>query len=99
MASGNKRYFVYILSNFKRTVVYVGITNNLIRRVYEHKENMVDGFTKDYQVHDLLYFEDYEDPKIAIAREKQIKNWTRRKKNALIASQNPTLKDLYKSLI
>lgn len=99
MTSGNKRYFVYILSNFKRNVLYVGVTNNLIRRVYEHKENMIDGFTKDYQVHDLLYFEEYGDPKTTIAREKQIKNWTRRKKNALIAKQNPTLKDLYKTLI
>jgi len=59
----------------------------------------VEGFTNDYQVHDLLYFETYDDPKTAIAREKQIKNWTRRKKNILIAKQNPTLKDLYPTLV
>lgn len=99
MILSQRYFFVYILSNFKRNVFYTGVTSNLLRRVWEHKEGIVDGFTNDYQVHDLLYFETYDDPKIAIAREKQIKNWNRRKKNVLIAKQNPTLKDLYPTLV
>lgn len=99
MIRRQRYFFVYILSNFKRNVLYTGVTSNLLRRVWEHKEGIVEGFTDDYQVHDLLYFEMYDDPKTAIAREKQIKNWNRRKKNVLIAKQNPTLKDLYSTLV
>jgi len=99
MKREQRYFFVYILSNFKRNVLYTGVTSNLLRRVWEHKEGIVEGFTNDYQVHDLLYFETFDDPKTAIAREKQIKNWTRRKKNVLIAKQNPTLKDLYSTLV
>ncbi len=99
MIRRHRYFFVYILSNFKRNVLYTGVTSNLLRRVWEHKEGIVEGFTNDYQVHDLLYFETYDDPKTAIAREKQIKNWTRKKKNVLITKQNPTLKDLYLTLV
>ena len=99
MIRSQRYFFVYILSNFKRNVLYTGITSNLLRRVWEHKEVVVEGFTNYYQVHDLLYFETYDDPQTAIAREKQIKKWSRRKKNVLIAKQNPTLKDLYPTLV
>ena len=87
------------MSNRKRNVLYIGITGNLTKRVYEHKEGIYEGFTAIYKVKDLLYYESYDDPNTAIAREKQLKNWSRRKKNALIAKTNPTLKDLYPTLI
>ena len=88
-------YYVYILSNFRRTTLYTGITGNLVKRVYEHKNNLADGFSKTYHIHDLLYYEVFEDPTSAIEREKQIKSWTRKKKDELITKFNPKLKDLY----
>ncbi len=96
---GSKQYYVYILSNFTRTVLYTGITNNLIRRIYEHKNSLVEGFTKKYNVHDLVYFEVFEDPLSAIEREKQIKNYSRKKKEKIISEFNPRLKDLYNEII
>ncbi|MFH1601501.1 MAG: GIY-YIG nuclease family protein [Candidatus Shapirobacteria bacterium] len=90
-----KQFFVYILSNFKRNVLCIGVTSNLRKRVWEHRQDLVQGFTKKYQVHDLLYYEVFTDSMLAIAREKQLKKWNRRKKNALIATTNPKLKDLY----
>lgn len=92
-------YYVYILSNFRRTVLYTGITSNLVARVWQHKNNLADGFTKKYGVHDLLYFEAFEDPNSAIEREKQIKSWARKKKDQLIMEFNPELKDLYGEII
>lgn len=94
-----KYYYVYILSNFRRTTLYTGVTNNLVKRVYEHKNNLADGFTKKYGVHDLLYYESYEDPNSAIEREKQIKSWSRKKKDQLIMKFNPKLKDLYGEIV
>ncbi len=95
-----ERYFyVYIMSNHTRTVLYIGITSNLIKRVYEHKEGVVEGFTDTYKVHDLLYYEIFEDPYAALEREKQLKRWSRKKKNALIATMNSNLKDLYPTII
>ena len=88
-------YFVYILSNRSNSVVYVGVTNNLERRLYEHKNGLFDGFTKKYNVHKLVYYEYTTDIKSAIAREKQIKGWRRSKKNDLINSKNPEWKDLF----
>jgi len=85
--------------NHKRNVVYIGITRNLVKRVWEHKQDLVGGFTATYKVHTLVYFEVFEDPQSAIQREKQLKKWSRQKKNALIATINPTLKDLYPSII
>ena len=85
--------------NHKRNVVYIGITRNLVKRVWEHKQDLVEGFTATYKVHTLVYFEVFEDPQSAIQREKQLKKWSRQKKNALIATINPTLKDLYPSII
>jgi len=94
-----QQFFVYILSNFKRNVLYIGITRNLVKRVWEHREGLVNGFSKLYKVHDLLYYEIFEDSLSAIEREKQLKRWSRKKKNALIAKINPTLKDLYPTIM
>ncbi len=94
-----KNYYVYILTNKFNTVLYTGITNNLKRRVYEHKNKFVDGFTKKYNVSKLVYYEIFEDPYNAITREKQIKGWTRNKKKELINSFNPTWEDLYEKII
>ncbi len=88
-------YYVYILANWNNKVIYTGITNNLKRRVYEHKNNMVEGFTKRYKVHKLVYFDETSDVRAAIEREKQIKGWRREKKNELIESFNPEWKDLW----
>lgn len=97
--SKNQHYYVYILSNHKRNVLYVGITNNLIKRAFEHKKGFIKGFTSKYKVYDLLYYEIFDNVLSAIEREKQLKKWSRRKKNVLIAKDNPTLKDLYPSII
>ncbi len=87
-------YYVYILSNKYNNVLYVGVTNNLARRVYEHKTGALDGFTKKYNVHKLVYFESCHDIEEALAREKQMKNWSRIKKVVLIEKMNPEWKDL-----
>ena len=87
-------YFVYILTTKKNTVLYIGITNDLQRRLYEHKNDLVDGFTKRYHVHKLVYYETTTDPYVAITREKQLKGWLRQKKIALIESENPQWRDL-----
>ena len=89
-----KQYFVYILTNWNNKVMYIGVTNNLQRRLYEHKNALVEGFTKEYNVHKLVYYEVTTDVEAAIAREKQLKGWRREKKNALVESMNPTWKDL-----
>ena len=87
-------YFVYILSNWDDSVVYIGVTSNLPKRLYEHRNGLADGFTKKYNVHKLVYFEQTNDIYAAISREKQLKNWSRAKKNWLIAQQNPMWRDL-----
>ena len=93
-------YYVYILSNNLNTVIYTGITRDLIRRVYEHKHNEdPNSFTAKYAVHKLVYFECTSDVKAAIEREKQIKSWSRKKKNILIESKNPTWQDIYDSIL
>src|SRR3990170_4818733 len=92
-------FFVYIISNHKRTVLYIGITSNLIKRIWENKKGKVSGFSTKYHVNDLLYYEVFSDPLSAIEREKQLKRWSRKKKNTLIAGMNPTLKDLYPTII
>ena len=88
-----KHYYVYIMTSPSGTL-YTGMTNNLQRRVYEHKNKLIDGFTKKYNVPRLVYYELYHDVRDAIAREKQIKSWRRSKKIDLIKSLNPTWKDL-----
>ena len=93
-------YYVYILANITGTVVYTGVTNNLIRRVYEHKHNVdPKSFTAKYAVHKLVFFEETNSRYAAISREKQIKSWKRRKKNELVETMNPTWEDLYDSLL
>ena len=87
-------YYVYILTNTYNTVLYIGITNNLERRLYEHKNKLADGFTKKYNLHKLVYFDSTTDVRAAIEREKQLKGWTRAKKNALIEESNPNWVDL-----
>jgi putative endonuclease len=87
------QYYVYILTNRSRTL-YTGVTNNLVRRVYEHKQKLVRGFTEKYNIHQLVFYEETSDVNAAIAREKQIKGWTRAKKIALIESMNPEWRDL-----
>ena len=87
-------YYVYILTNEKNTVMYIGITNDVRRRVYEHKTGVFEGFTKKYQVHKLVYVECYHDVKDAIAREKQLKGWTRKRKNELVEKVNPEWKEI-----
>lgn len=90
---------VYIMSNIKNGTLYVGVTNNLLRRVWEHKNNLAEGFTKKYELHRLVYYEFYEDIRDAIAREKQIKSGSRVKKIDLIVKKNPEWVDLYGELI
>ena len=95
---GSKQYYVYILTN-KSGTLYTGVTNNLVRRVFEHKNQMVDGFTKRYNLKYLVYYEVTDDVYAAIAREKQIKGWLRAKKLQLIHSMNPMWKDLSEELL
>jgi len=92
-------FFVYMLSNWNDSVLYIGVTNDLERRLYEHRHGLVDGFTKKYNVHKLVYFEHTSDAYSAISREKQLKKWRREKKNHLIAMQNPQWKDLSETLL
>jgi putative endonuclease len=87
------QYYVYIMTNRSKTL-YTGVTNDLMRRVYEHKNKMVEGFTKKYNITKLVYFEETSDVQAAIDREKQIKGWLRAKKIALIESKNPEWMDL-----
>ena len=90
-----KTYYVYIISNQNNSVLYIGVTNNLIRRVYEHKNKLIEGFTKRYNLNKLVYFEWVENIDAAISREKQLKGWRRSKKDALIKQMNPQLNDLF----
>lgn len=90
----DKTYYVYLLTNWNNQVMYVGVTNDLERRVYEHKQKLIEGFTKKYNVDKLVYFEATSDVLAAIEREKQIKKWRREKKNQLVAGTNPEWKDL-----
>lgn len=87
-------FYVYILTNWNNEVVYVGMTNNLVRRLYEHKNKLLDGFTKKYNINKLVYYEHTNDVYAAITREKEIKKWRREKKNNLVITMNPDWKDL-----
>lgn len=94
-----RHYYVYIMTNEWETTLYIGMTNNLIRRVREHKEGIVEGFTKRYHVKKLVYYEAADTAYAAIAREKQLKNWHREWKLNLIRTMNPTMTDLYPLLL
>ncbi|MCK9443777.1 MAG: GIY-YIG nuclease family protein [Tissierellaceae bacterium] len=87
-------YYVYMMANWNNKVLYTGITNNLERRVYEHKNKLVKGFTAKYNINKLVYFDFTDDAIVAISREKQIKGWSRQKKNELVENDNPEWKDL-----
>ncbi len=93
-----KQYYVYIMTNKGNTVLYTGITNDIKRRVYEHKQKLIQGFTKRYNVTKLVYFEVFSDVYNAIAREKQIKGGSRQKKLDLINRMNPSWNDLHDEL-
>ena len=94
-----KDYFVYIMTNKYNTVLYTGVTNNLVRRAWQHKEGTVSGFTSKYRANKLVYYEMYNDIKLALAREQQIKGGSRRKKLDLINGMNPDWKDLYEVMM
>ena len=87
-------YYVYILTNQTDEVMYVGVTNDLKRRIYEHKSGVFQGFTKRYKVNKLVYYEKYSEITRAISREKQLKHWCRKKKNALVENENPEYREL-----
>ena len=91
-------YYVYVVGN-QRPTLYIGITNDLVRRIYEHKNKLVDGFTKKYGLDKLLYYEIFESPDDAIQREKQLKHWNREWKLDLIAKNNVSFRDLYPDII
>ena len=94
-----KKYYVYILASKRNGTLYIGVTNDLIRRVYEHKNDLIDGFTKKYGVHSLVYYEQYDEVVNVIQREKRLKKWNRQWKIELIKKENPEWKDLYMQLI
>lgn len=91
-------YYVYILASYRNGTLYIGVTNDLRRRVWEHKHELGNGFTKEYNVHQLVYFEQTGDIEAAILREKQLKKWNRNWKIQLINTKNPDWNDLYESL-
>ncbi|MBE6352223.1 MAG: GIY-YIG nuclease family protein [Treponema bryantii] len=88
------KYYVYILTNFTNSVLYIGVTRDLKKRVYEHKNKVYDGFTKKYNVNKLIYFEECSDVLSAIQREKNLKKWKRAWKLELVKKENPDLKEL-----
>jgi putative endonuclease len=93
------QYYIYILASKKNGTLYVGITSDLIKRIYEHKNDLAEGFTKKYAIHNLVYFEATESVESAIMREKQLKKWNRAWKINLIDKNNPAWNDLYPDLI
>ncbi|MFH0790919.1 MAG: GIY-YIG nuclease family protein [Candidatus Omnitrophota bacterium] len=94
-----KFYYVYILASQRNGTLYIGITSDLIKRVWEHKNKFVDGFTKEYNINRLVYYEQYNAPEDAIRREKRLKKYNRQWKLNLIEEMNPDWKDLYEEII
>jgi len=94
-----KQFHIYILASKRNGTLYVGMTSDMIKRVWEHKNHLVDGFTKKYEVNKLVYFEEHDHPRQAIAREKQLKKWNRAWKIRLIEKSNPDWLDLYDGLL
>ena len=92
-------YFTYILASKRNGTLYVGFTSDLARRIYEHKNDFVEGFTRKYGVHTLVYFEECDDREAAVLREKQIKEWKRRWKLEMIEKVNPEWEDLYEQIL
>ncbi len=89
-----RRFYVYILTSYNGNALYIGVTNNLPRRIKEHQSGEIEGFTKQYHVHKLVYYEEYDEPRTAIEREKQLKRWSRSKKNWLVETVNPEWKEI-----
>jgi len=98
MQSMAEHYFIYIVTNNNNTALYIGVTNDLVRRIYEHREKMVKGFTSRYNLRKLVYFEMFDEIESAITREKQLKAGSRQRKIDLIEAVNPTWRDLYEEL-
>ena len=98
MPSAMAGYWVYVLTNKPRGTLYVGVTNDLVRRTHEHREGLVDGFSLRYQLKMLVHFEQYDAPRLAIQREKNIKHWPRLWKLQLVESTNPQWRDLYRDI-
>jgi len=92
------QYYVYILASKRNGTLYIGVTSNLVRRAWEHKNDVVEGFTKKYGVHQLVWYEVADTPNAAITREKQLKKWSRAWKLKLIEEKNPHWKDLYQEI-
>ncbi|MDD5342829.1 MAG: GIY-YIG nuclease family protein [Smithella sp.] len=97
--TNTKTYYVYVLASKQNGTLYIGVTNDLERRLYEHKNNLSDGFTKRYRVHNLVYYESVNDINVALQREKQLKRWTRKWKMELIEKVNPEWSDLAKKFV
>jgi len=93
-----RSYYVYLLTNWNNKVMYVGVTNDLARRIYEHKTKVVPGFTEKYNLGKLVYFEETSDVQVALEREKEIKKWRREKKDVLVTGANPERRDLSEDL-
>ena len=93
-----KSYYVYVLASKRNGALYIGVTNDLNKRVYEHKNDFLDGFTKRYKIHSLVYFKQCENIETAISEEKRLKRWNRKWKLALIERDNPGWRDLYEDL-
>lgn len=94
-----KEFYVYIMASKRNGTLYIGVTSDLIKRAWQHKAKIVEGFTSKYEVHDLVYYEKHESPYSAIQREKRLKEWKRKWKLELIESMNPDWEDLYDGLI
>lgn len=94
-----KQPAVYILASQRNGTLYIGVTSDLIKRIWEHKNNVVEGFTQKYNVHQLVYFEQHQDMLAAITREKQLKKWNRAWKLALIETSNPDWRDLWSGIV
>ena len=94
-----KYFYVYVLASKQNGTIYIGVTSDLVKRVWEHKNNVVGGFIKKYVVHNLVYYETFEDIEEAIKREKQLKKWNRKWKLELIEKDNSEWKDLYEEII
>jgi putative endonuclease len=93
-----KSFYVYILCNKRNGTLYTGITSNLVKRIYEHKNNLIEGFSQKYNIHSLVWYELHDTAETAITREKQIKTWKRQWKMRLIEKNNPEWNDLYDTI-
>ena len=99
MSKDGNQYYVYVPARKRNGTLYIGVASDLVRRVFEHRNNLVDGFTKKYGVHSLVYYEETDSIDSAIAREKQLKKWSRAWKIRLVEKVNPVWRDLYPDLL